>query len=163
MTQNLGLGYEFTKKACFVCGSLNHLIRDCNYHENRMVKESVLKNVGKGIGQRNVRPTGKAVVPVSTARPVNTVAPRPTMNGAKTRPNVFHKSHSPVGRPFYQRTSSKTYVLKEKVNTVKVNDVTTAGSKAVVSTVQGNKVNAVKASACWTWRLIRSDYTLKYI
>ncbi|GKE83758.1 putative ribonuclease H-like domain-containing protein [Tanacetum coccineum] len=38
MTQKLGLG-------CFVYGSLNHLIRDCNYHENKMVKKSVMNNV----------------------------------------------------------------------------------------------------------------------
>ncbi|GKC68964.1 hypothetical protein Tco_1114847 [Tanacetum coccineum] len=28
-----GLGYRFTTKACFVYGSLSHLIRDCDFHE----------------------------------------------------------------------------------------------------------------------------------
>ncbi|GJY48360.1 putative reverse transcriptase domain-containing protein [Tanacetum coccineum] len=88
MTQKLGLGFGFTKKACFVCGSLNHLIRDCNYHENKMVKKYVLNNVVKASDLRD-------------ARPVN---------------------------------------------------VTTVGNKAVVSTIQGNKVNVVKASTGWTWR-----------
>nr|GFB78719.1 hypothetical protein [Tanacetum cinerariifolium] len=31
-----GLGYAFTRKACFVCGSFSHLIRDCDFHEKRM-------------------------------------------------------------------------------------------------------------------------------
>ncbi|GKA71752.1 ribonuclease H-like domain-containing protein [Tanacetum coccineum] len=53
MTQKLGLGFGFTKKACFVCGSHNHLIKDCDFHEKRMPKESVL---GKGTGHREVRP-----------------------------------------------------------------------------------------------------------
>ncbi|GKE52961.1 hypothetical protein Tco_1488117, partial [Tanacetum coccineum] len=35
-----GLGYGFTTKACFVCGSLSHLIRDCDFHEKRMAKQA---------------------------------------------------------------------------------------------------------------------------
>ncbi|GJU93804.1 ribonuclease H-like domain-containing protein [Tanacetum coccineum] len=56
MTQKLGLGFGFTKKACFVCGSYNHLIKDCDFHEKRMAKKSVLKNIGKNSGQREIRP-----------------------------------------------------------------------------------------------------------
>ncbi|GJT32536.1 ribonuclease H-like domain-containing protein [Tanacetum coccineum] len=56
MTQKLGLGFGFTKKACFVCGSYNHLIKDCDFHEKRMAKKSVLKNMGKNFGQREIRP-----------------------------------------------------------------------------------------------------------
>ncbi|GJT98286.1 ribonuclease H-like domain-containing protein [Tanacetum coccineum] len=33
-----GLGYGFVTKACFVCGSLSHLIRDCDFHEKSMAK-----------------------------------------------------------------------------------------------------------------------------
>ncbi|GJS29785.1 hypothetical protein Tco_0490405 [Tanacetum coccineum] len=32
MTQKLGDGFEFKKKACFVCGSLNHLFKDWTIH-----------------------------------------------------------------------------------------------------------------------------------
>ncbi|GJY13779.1 hypothetical protein Tco_0383088 [Tanacetum coccineum] len=56
MTQKLGLGFGFTKKACFVCGNYNHLIKDCNFHETRMAKKSDLKNMGKNSGQREIRP-----------------------------------------------------------------------------------------------------------
>nr|GEW04971.1 ribonuclease H-like domain-containing protein [Tanacetum cinerariifolium] len=37
-----GLGYDFTRKACFVCGSFSHLIRDCDFHEKRMAKQAEL-------------------------------------------------------------------------------------------------------------------------
>ncbi|GJW92799.1 retrovirus-related pol polyprotein from transposon TNT 1-94, partial [Tanacetum coccineum] len=40
----------------------------------------------------------------------------------------------------------------EKVNTAKVNNVTTAGTKAVVSAIQGHEENDVKSSAYWIWR-----------
>nr|GEX86109.1 hypothetical protein [Tanacetum cinerariifolium] len=55
--QKLGLNFGFTKKVCFVCGSLSHLISDSTFHEDRMAKKSVIKNnVGHGIGQRETRP-----------------------------------------------------------------------------------------------------------
>ncbi|GJV91848.1 putative ribonuclease H-like domain-containing protein [Tanacetum coccineum] len=57
MSKRLGLGYGFTKKACFVCGSFSHLIRDCDFHEKRMAKQVELnKNKGKGTGQGENRP-----------------------------------------------------------------------------------------------------------
>nr|GEW48084.1 ribonuclease H-like domain-containing protein [Tanacetum cinerariifolium] len=37
-----GLGYAFTRKACFVCGSFSHLIRDSDFHEKRMAKQAAL-------------------------------------------------------------------------------------------------------------------------
>ncbi|GKE54903.1 hypothetical protein Tco_1490059, partial [Tanacetum coccineum] len=161
MTQKLGNGFEFNKKACFVCGSLNHLIKDCNFYENKMVGKSVLNNVrratvltksGKVPVNTAKQSSPRAAVSNSTARYVNTAASRPTMNGAKPSSNVFHKSHSLVKRTFYQRTTPKNSNFKEKVNTAKVNNVTTAGTKAVVSAVQGHEANAVKSSACWIWR-----------
>ncbi|GJT60123.1 ribonuclease H-like domain-containing protein [Tanacetum coccineum] len=104
MTQKLRDGFEFKKKACFVCGSLNHLIKDCKVPVNT-AKQSF----------------PRAAVSTSTARYVNTAATRPTVNGEKPSSNVFHKLHSPVKRTFYQRTSPKNSVLKEKVNTPKGN------------------------------------------
>nr|GEY39747.1 retrovirus-related Pol polyprotein from transposon TNT 1-94 [Tanacetum cinerariifolium] len=52
-----GLGYAFTRKACFVCGSFNHLIRDCDFHEKRMAKQAELtKRKNKVTGQKVNRP-----------------------------------------------------------------------------------------------------------
>ncbi|GKE81581.1 ribonuclease H-like domain-containing protein, partial [Tanacetum coccineum] len=56
MTQKLRLGFGFTKKACFVCGSYNHLIKDCDLHEKRMATKSVLKDMGMGTCHKEVRP-----------------------------------------------------------------------------------------------------------
>nr|GEW14408.1 ribonuclease H-like domain-containing protein [Tanacetum cinerariifolium] len=36
--------------------SVNHLIKDCTFYENKIVEKSMVKNKGKGIGQREVRP-----------------------------------------------------------------------------------------------------------
>ncbi|GJV34065.1 hypothetical protein Tco_1394465, partial [Tanacetum coccineum] len=52
-----GLGYGFATKACFVCGSLSHLIRDCDFHEKRMAKQAELNNrMRKKSSQREIRP-----------------------------------------------------------------------------------------------------------
>ncbi|GJZ29094.1 uncharacterized mitochondrial protein-like protein [Tanacetum coccineum] len=46
----------FTLKACFVCGSFNHLYKDCDFHDKKMIQKPVLNNVKKRTGQREVRP-----------------------------------------------------------------------------------------------------------
>ncbi|GJR59410.1 putative ribonuclease H-like domain-containing protein [Tanacetum coccineum] len=45
MERELGEGYSFTKKKCFVCGSLNHLIKDCDYYEKKMAREAELEGL----------------------------------------------------------------------------------------------------------------------
>ncbi|GJW15620.1 ribonuclease H-like domain-containing protein [Tanacetum coccineum] len=55
MTQKLGNCFEFIKKACFVCGSFNHLIKDCDFHDNKMVEKPVLNNKGRVTGQMEIR------------------------------------------------------------------------------------------------------------
>ncbi|GKD98681.1 hypothetical protein Tco_1382578 [Tanacetum coccineum] len=174
-TQKLGVGFQTTKKACFVCGSFNHLIKDYDFHDKKMVQKPVLNNVKKGTGQREVRPvwnnamkvnhqnisnsrrnfvptavlTKSGIVPVSAARPINTAAPKSFVNVAKTRPNAFQKSHSLSRRPFYQQTALKNRNLNDKVNTAKVNSVNTAKGNRVTSAVGEQGINAVKSSACW--------------
>ncbi|GKA85237.1 ribonuclease H-like domain-containing protein [Tanacetum coccineum] len=190
MTQKLGLGFGSTKKACFVCGSYSHLIKDCDFHEKRMAKKSVLKNMGKNTGQREIRPvwnnvqrinhqnkfvpsavltrSGKvqvstakksslrATTSTSTFRPVNTATHTNRVNVSKLRTNAFHKSHSPIRRSFYKPTAPNTKISNEKVNTVRVNGVNTAGQIAV-SVVKGNKVAVIKASAGCVWRPKMTD------
>ncbi|GJY45097.1 putative ribonuclease H-like domain-containing protein [Tanacetum coccineum] len=57
MSKKLGLGFGYTKKACFVCGSFSHLIRDCDFHEKMMAKQAELNNrMSKGSSQREIRP-----------------------------------------------------------------------------------------------------------
>nr|GEV41861.1 xylulose kinase-1 [Tanacetum cinerariifolium] len=51
------LGYAFTRKTCFVRGGFSHLIRDCDFHEKRMVKQAELtKSKTKVTGKRDNSP-----------------------------------------------------------------------------------------------------------
>ncbi|GJZ21710.1 ribonuclease H-like domain-containing protein [Tanacetum coccineum] len=187
--------FEFNKKACFVCGSLNHLIKDYNFYENKMVEKSMLNNKGRVTGQREIKPvwnnaqrvnhqnklthphpkrnfvptavatksglvpvntakqsSSRAAASISTARPVNTVAPKSKVNDASPTKCSYFKAHSPVRRAFNQKSAAKTNNLNKKVYTAKVNNITTTRPKVVVSTAEGKRENAVKSSACWIWR-----------
>nr|GEU54033.1 hypothetical protein [Tanacetum cinerariifolium] len=94
----------------------------------------------------------RAAASVSTATYVNTVASRPNVNSTLPTKYSYFKTHSQVRRPFNQKSAGKTNNFNEKLNTAKVNNVTTARPKAVVSASEGNRNNDVKSSACWIWR-----------
>ncbi|GJX62795.1 hypothetical protein Tco_0295695 [Tanacetum coccineum] len=153
MTQKLGNGFEFIKKACFVYGSFNHLIKDCDFSDKRMVENLCLEmrvrllvkgkldqygtmfiNAAKQISYR-------AATSASTTRPVNIAALKPKVNGALPTTYSYFKAHSPVRRPFNQKSTAKTNNFNRKINTAKVN-VTTTGLKVVVSAAKGNRGNA---------------------
>ncbi|GJY54057.1 putative ribonuclease H-like domain-containing protein [Tanacetum coccineum] len=105
----------------------------------------------------------RAVTSISTARPVNIVAPKSKVNDALPKTYSYFKAHSPVRRAFNQKSAAKTNNLNEKVKTTRVNNVTTAGPKAVVSAAVGNGENVVKSLACWIWRPTGNviDHTFK--
>ncbi|GJX02699.1 ribonuclease H-like domain-containing protein [Tanacetum coccineum] len=132
---------------------VNHQNKLTHPHPKRnFVPTAVLTKSGNVPVNTGKQSSPRAAVSNSTARYVNTAASRPTLNGAKPSSNVLHKSHSSVKRTFYQRTAPKNSVFKEKVNTAKVNNVTTVGTKAIVSVVQGHEANDVKSSVFWIWR-----------
>ncbi|GJV90897.1 putative ribonuclease H-like domain-containing protein [Tanacetum coccineum] len=66
--------------------------------------------------------------------------------------NAARQSSSRAAASISTTRHVNTVVLKPKVNTAKVNNVTTAGPKVVVNTTEGNRENAVESSACWIWR-----------
>ncbi|GJW24095.1 hypothetical protein Tco_0037906 [Tanacetum coccineum] len=72
MTQKLKNGFKFIKKACFVCGSFNHLIKDCDFHDNKMVEKPVLNNKGRVTGQREIRPVWNNAQRVNTTKKLTT-------------------------------------------------------------------------------------------
>ncbi|GKE41626.1 hypothetical protein Tco_1468910 [Tanacetum coccineum] len=94
----------------------------------------------------------RAATSISTARPVNTAAPKSKVNDALPKTYSYFKARSPVRTTFNQKSVAKTNNLNEKFKTARVNNVTTAGSKAVVTAAVRNRENVVKSSACWIWR-----------
>ncbi|GJW17184.1 ribonuclease H-like domain-containing protein [Tanacetum coccineum] len=175
MTQRFGSDFEFKNKACFVCGSFNHLIKDCDFYEKKMEEKPIWNNARRVNHQNSQKMThphpkrnfvpravlmksglktlnttrqrsSRAAISVNTARLTNTAYQRPTVNCASPTSNVFKRAQSHVNKPFNKFTTNKNSNINEKVNTSKGN-ITTVGPQAVVSDNKGNEANAVKASA----------------
>ncbi|GJR45555.1 putative ribonuclease H-like domain-containing protein [Tanacetum coccineum] len=95
--------------------------------------------------KRNIVPRAvlmrKGLVPLTTARPINTVQPRPIVNSARPTSNAFIKAHSSVRRPFNNLTAKKNSNFYYRVNIVKGSGVNTARPKAVLKAVKRNLGN----------------------
>ncbi|GJZ03321.1 hypothetical protein Tco_0536596 [Tanacetum coccineum] len=123
---NKQLENGITERACFVCGSFSHLIRDCDYHV-KLAKQVELhkQNMSKGNGTREK---------------TNKILRKPTWDNAQR----VNKQHQFVPLAVQTRTGT------DPVNTVKAsgtNYVSTARqniNKQTVLTSTALKVNTVK-------------------
>ncbi|GKE57045.1 hypothetical protein Tco_1496230 [Tanacetum coccineum] len=119
-----------------------------------MVEKPVLNNKRRVTGQREIRPVWTNAQRVNHQNKLT--HPHPKRNFVPTA--VATKSGQvPVNaaKQSSPRAAASISTVRP-VNTAalnqKVNNVTTAAPKAVVSAAEGNKDNAVKSSACWIWR-----------
>ncbi|GJU95099.1 ribonuclease H-like domain-containing protein [Tanacetum coccineum] len=149
--KKLGSDFEFKNKACFVCGSFNHLIKDWDFYEKKMVEKPIWNNARRVNHQNSQKMTHPHPKRNFVPRAVLMNSGLKTLKTARPASNVFKKAHSHDRRPFNKFTTNKNSKFNEKVNTVRGN-VTTAGPKVVVSDNKGNEANAIKASACWVWK-----------
>ncbi|GJX26819.1 ribonuclease H-like domain-containing protein [Tanacetum coccineum] len=85
MERELGAGYSFERKSCFVCGSLSHLIKDCDYYEKKMAREAALKS--KRVVHANVRQATPAWTNSNRVNKANQFTPRPVQLN-NIRPNL---------------------------------------------------------------------------
>ncbi|GJU79379.1 ribonuclease H-like domain-containing protein [Tanacetum coccineum] len=115
MERELGEGYSFTKKKCFVCGSLSHLIKDCDYYEKKMAREAEVRrvvNTGNGVAKpvwtnaNRINHSNKFV-----PRSVQLNAGRPKFNSV--RPNIN------TGRTNINSVSPKVNTVSSNINTVR--------------------------------------------
>nr|GFB19967.1 ubiquitin hydrolase [Tanacetum cinerariifolium] len=138
---------SWNRKACFVCKSLNHLIKDYDYYEKQMVQKFVWNNamrvnhhnsarMSHPHSNRNVVPTivlnKSGHVSLNVAIPVSTAVPQTTVKRPRPVKHVVHKAHSPIRRPINHIPTTKTSNFNQKVTIVKVNKV---------NAVQGTKRN----------------------
>ncbi|GJU06959.1 putative ribonuclease H-like domain-containing protein [Tanacetum coccineum] len=117
MERELGEGYSFTKKKCFVCGSLNHLIKDCDYYEKKMAREAEVKrvvNTGNGVAKpvwtnaNRINHSNKFV-----PRSVQLNAGRPKFNSV--RPNInTGRTNINSGRPKVNAVSSNINTVRSR-------------------------------------------------
>ncbi|GKB44193.1 ribonuclease H-like domain-containing protein [Tanacetum coccineum] len=131
MERELGEGYSFTKKKCFVCGSLSHLIKDCDYYEKKMAREAEFKkqrvfNTGNGVAKpvwtnaNRVNHANKFVprsVQLNAGRPnINSV--RPNINTGRTNINSVRPNIN-TGRTNVNPVRPRVNTGSSNVNTVR--------------------------------------------
>ncbi|GJT95636.1 hypothetical protein Tco_1091154 [Tanacetum coccineum] len=162
MTQKLGENFEFNNKACYVCGSFDHLHYTCK-HKRKINDQKQVKlvwNNSKRVNHQNFsrfshpNPKGNIVpqavltksglVSLNTAKSVSAAQPRTTMNDVMPTTNSYYKAYSYVKRPFNKKTANYNRYFNKRINIVKSTRVNTARPKA--------EVNIVKASASWVWK-----------
>nr|GEX37341.1 hypothetical protein [Tanacetum cinerariifolium] len=98
-------GKRRNRKACFVCKSLDHLIKDCDYHENKMAQPTARNHARRGNHkqyapmthqnpQRHMVPaavlTQSKPISFTAVRPVSTVVPKikPSLKVSNSPPRV---------------------------------------------------------------------------
>ncbi|GJS90419.1 zinc finger BED domain-containing protein RICESLEEPER 2-like protein [Tanacetum coccineum] len=144
--------------------SFDHVQINCKHHQRkRMVTGNNYNRVDYNYyaqtthprAQRNMVPRAillkSSLTPLNTARPVYTAHPKPTFHSARARTYFSKQAQSTVNMPFYKKTTLTNYTVKPKaINTGRQ-------YKASVNVVRANRVNVVKASACWVWRPTRPN------
>nr|GEW23841.1 hypothetical protein [Tanacetum cinerariifolium] len=128
-----GHRHSWNRKACFVCKSLNHLIKDCDYYEKKMVQKPIWNHAMRVNHQHSARmthphskkhvvPTAvlarSRLVPLNAVRPVTTTVPQTNVQHQRPIKHVFNKPHSPIRRPINHRSSPTNSNFHHKVTTV---------------------------------------------
>nr|GEU75268.1 hypothetical protein [Tanacetum cinerariifolium] len=146
-----GHKYSCNRKDCFVCKSLNHLIKYCDYYEKKMVQKPAWNHALRVNHQNSARmthphskkhvvPTAvlnrSRLVPLNTARPIIIAVPQTTITRSRPVNHVVTKPQSIIRRPINHRSSPKNSNFHQKVTTVKAKQV---------NAVQGVKGN-------WVWK-----------
>ncbi|GKE74777.1 hypothetical protein Tco_1536818, partial [Tanacetum coccineum] len=170
-SNQLGCNFVFNNKACFICGSFDHIQYNCpNQQRKRIVSgkkdNDYYSKTSHSSAHKHMAPravlmkTGlkfcNTTRPVNTVRSVNTSRPFSTAGSSNTvRPSYTahpkstvhcakprtYFQNQAVHRPFYKRTALTKRCFNQRFNTGRP-------FKSTVNTVRARGFNVVKPSAC---------------
>nr|GEW17840.1 zinc finger, CCHC-type [Tanacetum cinerariifolium] len=127
-------GKHRNKKACFVCKSLDHLIKDCDYHAKPMAQTPARNHAKRGTHkqyaqmtlpnpQRQMVPTSvltqSKLVPITAVRPVTTAVPKTSVTRPRQAKTVVTMTNSPPRRLINHSPSPKASTFPPKVTAVR--------------------------------------------
>ncbi|GKA75933.1 ribonuclease H-like domain-containing protein [Tanacetum coccineum] len=164
-------GYSFERKPCYVCGSLSHLIKDCDYYEKKMAREAALKS--KRVVHADVRQATPAWTNTNRVNKANQFTPRPVQL-SNIRPNLSTASKTiktgrvnvntgRVNRPVSNNTSPKPSQVNLKSpkkcfskqrSPVNRPFSRNTAHKSNKYAVKGKMGTAAKTSAGYVWRKV---------
>nr|GEY92535.1 hypothetical protein [Tanacetum cinerariifolium] len=144
------------RKACFICKSVEHLIKDCDFHTRKLVQYTQRNYAHRGNHkqyasliyskpQKHMVPTAVFTQskPVSNnaVRPLSAALPNITVTRPRHAHHVFTKSKSPIRRHITRSPSSNTSTSPPRVTTAKALVVSVAQGK---QRTWGNQQQALK-------------------
>ncbi|GJW26408.1 hypothetical protein Tco_0040219, partial [Tanacetum coccineum] len=151
-SNQLGCNFVFNNKACFICGSFDHIQYSCpNQQRKRIVSGNNYNKKDNDYYSKTSYMAPRAVLmktdlkSFNTVRPFYTAHPKSTILCARPRTYFQNQAQSTVHRPFYKRTSFTKRCSNQRFDTGRT-------FRSTVNTVRARGFNAVKASACWVWR-----------
>ncbi|GJW43419.1 putative ribonuclease H-like domain-containing protein [Tanacetum coccineum] len=158
-SNQLGSNFVMYNKACFVCSSFNHVQSNCPHHQRkRMVTGNNYNREDYDYYAKRAVLLKSGLTPFSTARPVYTAHPKPTVYSARSMTQFSKQAQSTVQRPFYKKTALTNTYFNQKVNTARPKAINSARSYTTqVNIVRANRINTVKTLACWVWRPTRPN------
>nr|GFC23523.1 hypothetical protein [Tanacetum cinerariifolium] len=134
-------GKRRNRKAYFVCKSLDHLIKDCDYHEKKITKLTTRNHAHRGNHknyalmthqnpQKHMVPaavlTQSKPVSITAVRPISTAVPKTSVTRPKQVKQIVTKTNSPPKRHTNRSPSPKTSNSPPRVTAVKAPMVSVA-------------------------------------
>ncbi|GJS95978.1 putative ribonuclease H-like domain-containing protein [Tanacetum coccineum] len=145
MERELGAGYSFERKPCFVCGSLSHLIKDCDYYEKKMARVAAFKSTR--VVHANVRQVTPAWTNSNRVNKANQFTPRPVQLN-NIRPNF-----STASRTIKTSGASSFNTGKQHVNSGRMYVNSGTQNKSGGSRVNTGKQNVNSVSSTEAYKL----------
>ncbi|GJU70487.1 ribonuclease H-like domain-containing protein [Tanacetum coccineum] len=160
MSQRLGSNFEMFNKACYVCGSFDHLQVDCNYHQKQFQNQRMVKpvwNNAQRVNHQNfakkTHPCAKknmvpravlmksGLVSINTAR--QNISKTAVLVNTARQVNVAHsKTTVNAARPMSYLSKTAHSTIKRPIN----NNIAFKNSNINqrVNTVRGKNVNTAR-------------------
>nr|GEX97630.1 putative ribonuclease H-like domain-containing protein [Tanacetum cinerariifolium] len=145
-----------TKKACFVCKSVDHLIKDCDFHARKLAQRPYAsKDIHKQYAPVNhskfplhkvsaAAPPKSQSVLTTAARTVSAVKPKFSKTRPKLALHAVSKSKSPLRRHLPRYPSSNTSNSPHRVTAAKGNLQQALKDKGVIeSNLKGGKITGI--------------------
>nr|GEU87290.1 hypothetical protein [Tanacetum cinerariifolium] len=127
-------GKRRNRKTCFVCKSVDHLIKDCNYHAKKMAQPTQRNHAQRGNQKKNASLTHtnpqkhmfpaavltqSTPVSITVVRTVSAVVPKFRVTQPRHAKPYVTKSKSPIRRHLTYSHSSKTSNSPPRVTAIK--------------------------------------------
>nr|GEX90097.1 hypothetical protein [Tanacetum cinerariifolium] len=189
MSQKLGINFEMFNKACYVCGSLDHLQANCHYHQKQFKNQKMVKPVWNNAQRVNHKFFAKKTYPsakknfvpravlmksglvlVNTAKQVNAAHQKTIVNAGNPQMDLQDKGVIDSGCSRYM-TGNMSYLTNyEEIDegyvafgeNPKGGKITRKGTKDETSGILKSFITRIKNPVDHKVKVIRCEYRTEF-